>query len=184
VLCFVCSISPCSNMNKNVKNRGFILSGGYRSLSQCLIHSRQVSVRLQQTAPLFPRHNSTFIQSRANLVSKRTKEAKRKQTKVKKHETNYKTQNKTKHHGSDQPLRQPHGAHASQRDTRAVGSNDSKRARAAPRRPAGPATHAEWRKSGGAKNGRSALLGPRGRCWLVIPPAACTLHRRGLLKAV
>ena len=48
-----------------------------------------------------------------------------------------------------------------QRDTRAVGSNDSKRARAAPRRPAGPATHAEWRKNGGAKNGRSALLGPR-----------------------
>ena len=70
-----------------------------------------------------------------------------------------------------------------QRDTRAVGSNDSKRARAAPRRPVGPATHAEWRKNGGAKNGRSALLGPRGRCWLVIPPAACTLHRRGLLRA-
>ena len=25
MLCFVCSISPCSNMNKNVKNRGFIV---------------------------------------------------------------------------------------------------------------------------------------------------------------
>ena len=189
MLCFVCSISPCSNMNKNVKNRGFILSGGYRSLSQCLIHSRQVSVRLQQTAPLFPRHNSTFIQSRANLVSKRTKEAKRKQTKVKKHETNYKTQNKTKHHGSDQPLRQQtaltHG-HASERHAGSRKHQEAITLNGLERRPGAPPDRPLTR-SGGKMAGRKTgarLSWALGRCWLVIPQAACTLHRRGLLRAV
>ena len=74
-------------------------------------------------------------------------------------------------------------------DTRAVGSirkqNHSKRARAAPRRPAGPATHAEWRKNG--EVGEKRALGSLGPSWPLLagyPPAACTLHRRGLLRAV
>jgi len=54
------------------------------------------------------------------------------------------------------------------------------------RRPGAPPDRPLTRSGGkiaGRKTG-ARLSWALGRCWLVIPPAACTLHRRGLLRAV